>query len=149
MPDYDAFQWWHSTDEENFHGPCATREEAIAEGDESRADDEHLYICEANKQSPSLPDGERFCEMFLDQNEDIGGEDPFGEDFNPTPEQHAELTAELHKVFTAWMDKHKLWPHVWTFRTIRNKECLPPRQDPDARREDYDELRRQGQKDML
>lgn len=149
LDSYKAFQWWHSTDEDQYQGPCLTREEAIAEGDESREDDQWLYICEANKETPSLPDGERFCEMFLDQNEDRGGEDPFGEDFNPTSEQHDELTAELRKVFCAWLDKHKLWPAVWNFNVVRNKESIPPREDPDAVRDEMEELRRQGQQDLL
>lgn len=122
-----VYQWWAGTDEERMTvGPELSREDIIAAG-KAEFDDEPFVIMEAMHSVPSVPDGDRFIEMFVDKNEDLAGEDAtFGDDMNPPAGARAELTAILHATFTAWLDKHDAWPTVWMFSSTRNQETINP-----------------------
>lgn len=122
------FRWWVGRDGEHFEVDLpsgSTREDAIAEG-RSQYGDDAFHIVEAKNGNPSLPEAEAINNLFIGMNEDLGGEDMyFGEDFSTTPEQDAELTEGFQKLYSAWLDKHKLWPHVYAFSATRNAEAIP------------------------
>lgn len=128
MADDDQFRWWIGCNGEHFDSdlpPGSTREDAIAEG-RSQYDGDAFYIIEATKCEPSLPDAEEINNLFIERNEDLGGEDfYFGEDFSASPEQQAELTEAFHKLYSEWLTKHNLWPHVYNFGRTRNAEAIP------------------------
>lgn len=119
-------QWWAGTDEERMSaGPFARKEDAIAEG-KSDFDGEAFTIMQAAHAIPSIPDADRFIQVFLEDNEEMGDPegDSYGADFKATPDQEEELTAELERVFTAWMDKHELWPEVFMFGRIADRDDI-------------------------
>jgi hypothetical protein len=124
------FKWWWGEGEypEEYNGPFDSREEAIAD---ARDNDVHIdtgfTICEADKEAPRYIDGYRFLEEWGDLNSDLANPsgEHFGSDVCPSKEQLDELTDMLKQAFTAWMDRHKLHPLVWTFATMRNEQVFP------------------------
>lgn len=124
----DGFRWWIGSNGEHYDSdlpPGSTREDAIEEGRRQYYGDA-FYIIEATKCDPSLPEAEAINNLFIEMNEDLGGEDLyFGEDFKSSPEQDAELTEGFQKLYAAWLDKHNLWPHVYSFAATRNDEAIP------------------------
>lgn len=114
-------------------GPELTRDDIIAAA--KGEFDGPFTIMEAMHAVPSIPDGDKFIEMFVEQNEDLGdGEESilFGSDMDAPPEAIAELTAILQATFTAWLDKHSAWPAVWMFSGTRNQETITPEPGEDA-----------------
>lgn len=125
----EGWRWWIGTDEERYSLELpagSTREDAITEGRAQYADDEGFFIILARMGVPSLPDGQDLFEMFTDKNEDLGDPDGdnFGADVVITKDAEDELTAKLHEAFAAWLDKHKLWPQVYTFAGTCNAEYI-------------------------
>lgn len=122
------FHWWVASGSrpEHYGQYEETREAAIQVGKDEFGDD-GFTIVEADKEVPGIMDGDDLWERFIENNEELGGEDSyFGENQSPTQDQFSELTTEFHGIFQAWMDRHNLNPHVWRFGTTRNEEYFPP-----------------------
>lgn len=139
------WRWWIGRNSERFdYDMGGTREDAIKEGRGQYGDDEDFFIIEAVHNEARLPDGARFLEMFIDMNEDHGDPegDYFGQDLPTKGEEVDELTKDINAVFTAWLDKHNRWPHVFTFGQQRNLERIPALIDPDTARDDKHEKQR-------
>ncbi|QKC99210.1 hypothetical protein [Mesorhizobium sp. NZP2298] len=127
------FKWYAAggKDPERYAIVEDTREAAIQAARNDELDGEYyngFTIVEADKAVAGIPDADRFLEMFFEQNEELGDADGdgFGADYSGTREQEKELTADLARVFSNWMNKHKLWPDTWQFGTQRNEEYFPP-----------------------
>jgi len=73
----DQWEWWWSNNEENYHGPCGSREEAIATGFNELGGEGWLFIVEATKSIPGTDifDFEHVIEEFCDRNEECWGEE--------------------------------------------------------------------------
>lgn len=121
------FQWWigRGSQPEHYQTYEATRDGAIQVGKDEFGDS-GFTIIEADKAVPGIMGGDDIWGWFIENNEEIGGDDYFGNDKSPTKEQFAELTTEFAAIFQAWMDRHNLNPHVWQFGTTRNEEYFPP-----------------------
>lgn len=120
------FKWFvgEGAQPELCNGPYDTKEEAVDEG--YGYGYESFTVMEAKHAKPWLPDADCIVTAFLDGNDELGDPDGdyFGEDMKPTKEQEQELTDELRQVFSEWLDRHKLWPSVWSFGAMRNEEYI-------------------------
>ena len=119
MSDTPRWQWWSSTDEENYDGPFKTREAAIAE-----LDGECGWVCEAH-QSPlrlaDFIDTDLILEGAEDSACDMSNEhgDPI---FDVTGDQRGDLEARIKRACDEWQDAHGLRFIPWSFTEMRNKE---------------------------
>lgn len=121
----------YSTDEERFHGSFGTPEAAAIEGfsEEYQWGDGELRSIFVGENVPPCDPEEYIyaCQLIehVQCQEDYSGE--WAEDWpGSTKEQENELTAELRKVFAAWIKKHALQPSHFTVMNVRSitvEEC--------------------------
>ena len=97
------FQWWWSlgADPESYHGPCETREEAMAEAQAGGGKEEGFTICEADRSVPTVHvfDAFQVFERYEECNEECWGYD--GADVVATHEQKCDLEQMLGDAFRA------------------------------------------------
>jgi hypothetical protein len=128
-----TWQWWHSHDGgERYHGPCASREDAISDG-RDYADGESFIICEATKGSLRAFISERVGEWLDENNEELG--DPDGDPIsaNITTAQWQDLQTRLDATALEWIKAHNLDRHVFTFDETRNEEDIEGVDDAEVR----------------
>lgn len=127
------WQWFASSDEENYlTGPEDTRE-AIIEVGKNDYDGDGFYIVEAVRSDPSrlIPSAENFLTQTLEGAADDG---EFGEDGDydlcGAPETQARAISELDAALQSWTAK---WKHVlpapWRFARTRNAEYVPSEEE--------------------
>jgi hypothetical protein len=102
-------KWGYSTNEEWYTGFFDSREEAIAEA-RSAGEDGRLWV--GQFRAPIAPedcvDAEMLIEAVLCQDDYCGD---WAEDaLDCSPAQRDELTADIRRVFGAWVDRHGLRP---------------------------------------
>jgi hypothetical protein len=97
--------WWYTRDEEHLWGACASREEAIEKGI-AEYEGDPFYICQGRhfRNRMDVFEIDWIADRFNDLNEDYAGEDEPSEAW--TPDQCAELEAELNAVMHAWCVRH-------------------------------------------
>ena len=123
------FQWWWSlgADPESYHGPCETREEAMAEAQAGGGKEEGFTICEADRSVPTAHvfDAFQVFERYEECNEECWGYD--GADVVATHEQKCDLEQMLGDAFRAWFKKHGIDQRAWRFDEHRCDEYFPPK----------------------
>jgi hypothetical protein len=124
------WQWYASTDGENYTvGPEDTRE-AIIEAATGDFDGQPFVIVEAIKGIPTLRIFSRsdadIIELLDEANRDKG--DPEGDSlFADVTPFHAEQLAEaLNDKIEEWARVCEINPHVWAFAETRNQEDITP-----------------------
>lgn len=124
------FFWWWATgsdsEPETYNGPCATRDEAIAEARGNDGEELGFVIVEADRAVPSneIFDVDYVMERYEECNEECWGED--GMDLDVTNEQGRDLEKMLAETFDAWFKKHGIGRCGWCFETMRNQETFQP-----------------------
>lgn len=136
-----GWAWWAGRDEDGIMtvGPCASREEVIAEavGEGSFEDDgdgdgplHSFHICEALQRPLRLADWidadrtlERAEESLADSDR-VSCEHDDGPWFAVTPDQEADLTARLKAVCDEWQASHGLTFNCTTFEASRHAEFV-------------------------
>lgn len=124
-----AWWWSHDGDAEDCHGPCASREEAIAEGSADDPDREFVTVLEARKGTLAnrLPQAATIIEDMLERAHDEGdfGEDPSDRALDMKGCTKA-AEAELDGFLRDWFTRHAaLFPEPWVFAQTRNQETVP------------------------
>ena len=125
MADTDSAKelWYHAAydDSESWHGACATREEAIAEGKAEH--DSSFYICSASSPPLRLADWIN-ADQVLEQAEEqlfesdrVASECDDGPWFEVTPDQRRDLVERLQRACDEWQAAHGL---VFTCRTFEH-----------------------------
>ena len=122
------FQWWWSlgADPESYHGPCETREEAMAEAQAGGGKEEGFTICEADRSVPTVHvfDAFQVFERYEECNEECWGYD--GADVVATHEQKCDLEQMLGDAFRAWFKKHGIDQPASALGEHRSDEYFPP-----------------------
>lgn len=146
----EVWQWWAGDNEERYSvGPCATREEAIAEaidadiGLEEAADGpvNHLCLCEALIFPPQrladYLDLERIIERAEEKADDKGLIDHEGDHrlFAASDDQLNDLAERLKRACDEWQQAHGLVFESLGFQCVRNEEAgtfvkVAPRTEP-------------------
>jgi len=112
----------YSFNEEDYHGPHDTIEDALAEAwSDSDEDHTHCWIGEcAIPDAASHLDYDAVIEHITNM-EDFSHE--WADDWpKTTKEQREELTASLQAAFKAWLDKHDLHPKFFTVKNAKRME---------------------------
>jgi hypothetical protein len=126
------WQWWAGrTDEWMTVGPCATREDAIAQGivDFGKGEGDFIVLeaCQGRLQMDAYTVLERFVDELADDN-DLYSSEHNSPEWEATPEQQKEATAEMQAFLDSWMDK---WRNTFTtpqvFASTRNNETISNR----------------------
>lgn len=120
--------WWASRDEEIYNvGPCATREQVIAQA-RDYFDGEGFHIAEAIQASVQalMPQGSA---IILDALEAAADEGFFGEDgdydLSGKPEEHIVAFGALDAALATWVeDWGRLLPTNCKFDSTRNREFI-------------------------
>ena len=125
-PNLRPFQWWMTTDEESYHNPVDTREEAFeiaqAEG--------YSTIAECQKGDFDLRiKADWVIETLVGQNEERVNED--GDFLKFSREQEDDLSEMLTAAMYAWVEKHKINIEAWMFEEIQNVEKVPAPANPE------------------
>jgi hypothetical protein len=135
----ENWQWWVGENEDRYStGPCATREEAIAEaldndvGFEESADGSinRLHLCEALMLPPSrladYLDLVNIIERADEKADDAGLIDPDGDQnfFNSSENQFEDLRCRLKRACDEWQQAHGLVFQSLLFKKARNAEFV-------------------------
>ena len=135
----ENWQWWAGENEDRYStGPCATREEAIAEaldndvGFEESADGSinRLHLCEALMLPPSrladYLDLVNIIERADEKADDAGLIDPDGDQnfFNSSEDQFEDLRCRLKRACDEWQQAHGLVFQSLLFKKARNAEFV-------------------------
>lgn len=125
MSDEKNWQWYYSEDGERFNGPCATRDEAIAEG--RREVEGAFHILEATKgQFYFSIDNSTYFEMIDGQNEDQVDPEGNGLSDSLTKEQADDLIQSVNAAIEAWKARTNFNEVPWGFDETRNQEIIQP-----------------------
>lgn len=122
------WMWWVGHDEERYHTPCETREEAAYIAQEQRGGG---YIVEALKPANIKISGYFDSGLFIENADDAAWEDHADPDgdytlFEVTPDQQEDLQAMVRQTMDAWQEKHSLIFTGWKFSAQRNEEYISP-----------------------
>lgn len=137
MADEPNWYWWVSSDEEIYHGPYDSREEAIevATGDEVGFCDweegvpahHSFYLMEAYQQPLQLADYidvgdmlERWHDYDWEEMGDPNGDGNIVE--HVTSAQWDDLQVRLRAAASAWQAEHAIVIKPWAFKGQRNQE---------------------------
>ena len=134
------WQWWGGADEEVcIYGPCATRDEVIAEAvsdrmGEFQAEDGSwkigVHVCEARKDPLRLADWIDDAEYQLERaDERVSDSDRASENdddgyFGCSTEQAKDLERRLKAACDDWQAAHGLVFNTWTFSASRKHEYV-------------------------
>lgn len=132
------WQWWGGTDEEVcIYGPCATREQVIAEAvsdgigefqDEDGAWKVGIHLCEARKDGLRLADWIMEIDELLERaDESVSDSDRSSENDDPpyfdcTKDQQEDLERRIKAACDEWQSAHGLVFKTWTFSASRKHE---------------------------
>jgi hypothetical protein len=123
------FKWWASENEEWYSvGPCATREEAIAEARSRYGADVRLYVVEGAPQALQPPTAEEVILAYLEGSAQDGFDAEHREcDREGGTDQVKAADEELQELLNGW---HSRWRHTFStpnlFAQIRSEEVIEP-----------------------
>ena len=122
--------WWHSQNEERWHGPEDTREGAIQAGT-TDYDGDPFFVCEAEQTDCdlSLPSWV-ITERLTEDNEELLDPDGDGLFAHLTNEQRRDLEASVAAAIKAWADRHNLSYLGWHFTKQGLPETITPVKTP-------------------
>jgi hypothetical protein len=126
-----APEWrWYGGDNDEFYnvGPCATREEAIAEARARYGADVRLYVVEGAPQALQPPDAEDVILHYLEGSAQDGFDAEHREcDREGGADQVRAADEELQELLNGWLDR---WRHTFAtpnlFAACRNEEVIEP-----------------------
>jgi hypothetical protein len=122
MTDWQWY-WCDHVELERCHGPCDSREAAIAAG-RAESDGAPFYVVEAVREVLRLPGGDRLIELIMDENEDLWDPDGDPPDLCGTTDEIKAAEAALSQAVVDWFEKHgSVLPSGWLFaKTLNQKE---------------------------
>lgn len=131
----ENWQWWAGDNDEHYSvGPCATREEAIAEAvDTDVGYDEtpdgpvnHLHLCEALMYPPlrlaNYLNLRRIIEDAEEQVEEMNNPNGDRTLFDASADQLSDLAERLKRACDEWQQAQGLVFNAYTFQKTRNLE---------------------------
>jgi hypothetical protein len=129
MATEQVWEWYWSHNEEDYHGPCSSREEAIAEGRYECEAGESFYIAEACRGGLQNFIGDNLLEWIDDRHYEMS--DPDGDPIsaNIQKAEWNDLQKRLDVASQEWAKANNINRHIWAFRAMRNQETIPAASD--------------------
>lgn len=126
-------QWWYSQEDERWHGPCPTRDDAIASG-RGEYGGEEFMVMEAETSTIDFHiDVDTWLESLDDFNSDVL--DPEGDYFvadRVSAIARRDIEATLRDVVDRWISKHNIDTVGYTFSQRGPKEWIAVDEEEEA-----------------